>query len=160
MLVCNLTTDCAEHVDTVIDFAIKMQEEARWGSCMQLPNPQSSIGWRNLVGSYRPHLVTCTHGRSSGTWLVAPVQASKQLHVLQQHSAWACMGVAARRPKDWWWFHSCICPGPCPCPCRHIKFAQGEPVQIRIGIHTGPVVGGVMGTKAPRFSIYGDTVNV
>ena len=52
MLVCNLTTDCAEHVDIVIDFAIKMQEEARWGSCMhalmQLPNPQSSIGWHTI----------------------------------------------------------------------------------------------------------------
>ncbi|GLI69453.1 hypothetical protein VaNZ11_014066 [Volvox africanus] len=43
---------------------------------------------------------------------------------------------------------------------RHIKNAQGEPVQLRIGIHTGPVVGGVLGAKTPRFSIYGDTVNV
>ncbi|PNW71315.1 hypothetical protein CHLRE_16g649050v5 [Chlamydomonas reinhardtii] len=43
---------------------------------------------------------------------------------------------------------------------RQVKNAQGEPVQIRIGIHTGPVVGGVLGAKTPRFSIYGDTVNV
>ncbi|EFJ46683.1 guanylyl and adenylyl cyclase family member [Volvox carteri f. nagariensis] len=43
---------------------------------------------------------------------------------------------------------------------RKVKNAQGEPVQIRIGIHTGPVVGGVLGAKTPRFSIYGDTVNV
>lgn len=45
-------------------------------------------------------------------------------------------------------------------PRRHVKNAQGEPVQIRVGIHTGPVVGGVLGRKTPRFSVYGDTVNV
>ncbi|GLC52309.1 hypothetical protein PLESTB_000607500 [Pleodorina starrii] len=70
-LVCNLTTECEKHVDTAIDFAIRMQAAA-----------------------------------------------------------------------------------------REVKNAQGEPVQIRIGIHTGPVVGGVLGAKTPRFSIYGDTVNV
>ncbi|GFR46278.1 hypothetical protein Agub_g7832 [Astrephomene gubernaculifera] len=70
-LVCNLTTHCPRHVDTVIDFAIRMQ-------------------------------------------------------------------AAARGVRD----------------------AQGQPVQIRIGIHTGPVVGGVLGAKTPRFSVYGDTVNV
>ncbi|SVD45364.1 uncharacterized protein METZ01_LOCUS398218, partial [marine metagenome] len=32
-------------------------------------------------------------------------------------------------------------------------------VQVRLGIHTGPVVGGVVGTKVPLFSVYGDTVN-
>ncbi|KXZ51386.1 hypothetical protein GPECTOR_12g348 [Gonium pectorale] len=70
-LVCNLTTQCDNHVDVVIDFAIRMQAMA-----------------------------------------------------------------------------------------RRVKNAQGEPVQIRIGIHTGPVVGGVLGAKTPRFSVYGDTVNV
>ncbi|GFR46282.1 hypothetical protein Agub_g7836 [Astrephomene gubernaculifera] len=43
---------------------------------------------------------------------------------------------------------------------RGVRDAQGQPVQIRIGIHTGPVVGGVLGAKTPRFSVYGDTVNV
>lgn len=43
--------------------------------------------------------------------------------------------------------------------CREIKTAVGEPVQIRIGIHTGPVVGGVMGAKTPKFTILGDAVN-
>ncbi|MCW6051106.1 response regulator [Lyngbya sp. CCAP 1446/10] len=36
----------------------------------------------------------------------------------------------------------------------------GEPLQIRIGIHTGPVVAGVIGTKKFIYDLWGDTVNV
>ena len=38
--------------------------------------------------------------------------------------------------------------------------ALGKPLQLRIGVHTGPVVGGVIGTRKLAFDMWGDTVNV
>ncbi|MBA3648475.1 MAG: tetratricopeptide repeat protein [Chitinophagales bacterium] len=41
------------------------------------------------------------------------------------------------------------------------KEAKGEiPFQIRIGIHTGPVVAGIVGVKKFAYDIWGDTVNM
>lgn len=40
------------------------------------------------------------------------------------------------------------------------KLAAGEPFfEIRIGIHTGPVVAGIVGVKKFQYDIWGDTVN-
>jgi class 3 adenylate cyclase len=32
--------------------------------------------------------------------------------------------------------------------------------QVRIGLHSGPVVGGIVGTKKYIYDIFGDTVNI
>ncbi|MCL2790503.1 MAG: response regulator [Desulfobulbus sp.] len=44
--------------------------------------------------------------------------------------------------------------------CVHERNRAGRNWQVRIGLHTGPVVGGIVGTKKYLYDIFGDTVNV
>jgi class 3 adenylate cyclase len=42
---------------------------------------------------------------------------------------------------------------------RHHQ-AHDKPLELRVGVHTGPVSGGVIGTRKLAFDLWGDTVNV
>ncbi|EFJ48573.1 guanylyl and adenylyl cyclase family member, partial [Volvox carteri f. nagariensis] len=42
---------------------------------------------------------------------------------------------------------------------RHVSMpTDGQPVQIRIGIHTGPALSGLLGRRMPRFCLFGGAV--
>ncbi len=43
---------------------------------------------------------------------------------------------------------------------RRLSLEHSEPFSIRIGIHTGPVVAGVIGLKKFIYDLWGDTVNI
>ncbi len=43
--------------------------------------------------------------------------------------------------------------------CRKISEQVGEPVEVRIGLDTGPVVAGVIGPNKLLYDVWGDTVN-
>ncbi|GAX75796.1 hypothetical protein CEUSTIGMA_g3239.t1 [Chlamydomonas eustigma] len=45
------------------------------------------------------------------------------------------------------------------CSRKVLMPHNGQPVTVRIGLHTGPCVSGLVGTKVPKFSLFGDTIN-
>ncbi|MFC1845253.1 adenylate/guanylate cyclase domain-containing protein [Thermodesulfobacteriota bacterium] len=42
---------------------------------------------------------------------------------------------------------------------KNISDPSGNPIQIRVGIHTGPAIAGVIGTHKFSYDLWGDTVN-
>jgi adenylate cyclase len=43
---------------------------------------------------------------------------------------------------------------------KDFKRPDNEPFQLRIGIHTGPVIAGVLGRRKFAYDLWGDTVNI
>mmetsp|Transcript_31524 Transcript_31524/g.77276 ORF Transcript_31524/g.77276 Transcript_31524/m.77276 type:complete len:182 (-) Transcript_31524:31-576(-) len=41
-----------------------------------------------------------------------------------------------------------------------VKRPDGKPTRVKVGLNSGPLCAGVIGVNLPRFSIFGDTVNV
>lgn len=40
-----------------------------------------------------------------------------------------------------------------------VQMPDNQPVNLRIGLHTGPCVSGLVGLEVPKWSVFGDTVN-
>ena len=47
-----------------------------------------------------------------------------------------------------------------PEVARRASAERGHPMEVRVGIHTGPAIGGIIGTRKFLYDVWGDTVNI
>jgi class 3 adenylate cyclase len=43
---------------------------------------------------------------------------------------------------------------------RHVRWPSGDPIEVRVGVATGPAVAGVIGQRKFAYDLWGDTVNL
>ena len=135
--------DAATSARRVMDFAKDM---------MKTSQQVHISGLLLLLSTLHKHtLITQTHSYYTNTLLLLLSTSHKHTHthLLLDH-------VLSSRPPTTF--------SPSPSSMRSSSSQvlmphNGSAVQVRIGMHTGPCVTGLVGTKLPKFSLFGDTMN-
>ena len=109
---------------------------------------------------------------------MTPPQLVERLNrVFSSSICWRCSSASRRSRRSatpTWRRRACPSRGPGPrgggraARSRHARSARsrsttqhgGSPIRMRIGIHTGPVVAGIIGHHKFIYDVWGDTVNV
>ena len=111
--------------------AAEPEPGARRSACSIGCSPPS-MTWSNATGSRR------SRRSAMPTWWSA---------------ACPCRRTTTRRA--WWrWVSTCS------MRWRALAVEIGRPLDLRIGVHTGPLVAGVIGTRKFSYDLWGDTVNI